>query len=60
MNVKKLAVLAAGVAIGEFAWNAFIGEQVEKFAPDSGGFGLNDVARYATAAAGVLLLQELL
>src|SRR5262245_54615855 len=60
MNVKKLAVLAAGIALGEFAWTQFIGEQVSKFAPDDAGFGLNDVLRYATYAGGVLLLQELL
>lgn len=56
MNFKKLAVLAAGIAIGEFAWTNFVAGMV----PQGDGFGVDDAARYATYAAGVLLLQELL
>lgn len=57
MNFKKLAVLAAGVAIGELAWTNFVSGLV---GGQSEGFGIDDVARYATYAGGILLLQELL
>lgn len=63
MDLKKLAVLAAGIALGEFAWREFIGPAVVgKFVDASADdeFGLDDVLRYATSGAGVLVLQKFL
>jgi hypothetical protein len=59
--IKKLAVLAAGIALGELAWVNFIGPAVVNATGSSGdSFGVDDVARYGTYAGGVLLLQSFL
>lgn len=60
--LKKLAVIGAGVAIGEFAWLNFVAPMVAKATSGGSGdgFGLDDVARFGSYAAGVIVIQKLL
>lgn len=63
MNWKKFAVLMAGIAVGEFAFDNFVGPMLvgpDKLIKPSEGIGLDEGARWGTSAVGVLLLQQLL
>lgn len=59
MSFKKVAVVGAGIIVGEFVWNFASPMIVGKIVGDSGGgFGLDDVAHAVIVAATVLLVQS--
>lgn len=57
MDLKKLAVIAGGIGLGEFVFGNFIhGNLPAAFQNPA----LYSAARWATSAAGVLVLQMVL